>query len=143
MFGGEYHHNIDQKGRMNVPAKLREALGASFVMTRGLDGCIFVYDKENWKKFEEKFAQMPVSSKDARRFIRYFFSSATECEPDNMGRVNIPPNLREHAAIQKEIVTIGAYDRVEIWSKERWGGYNDEGDYDDDEIAAQMAEFGI
>lgn len=146
MFIGEYQHTMDNKGRINVPAKFREILGASFVMTKGLvtngsDGCICIYHKDDWNKIEEKFRGTSMSDKERRRLIRYIFSCTAECEPDNLGRVNIPPVLREHAGLKKEVVTIGAYDRVEIWDKERWEAEN--GALDDEEIALKMRAFGI
>ena len=141
MFMGEYNHTIDAKGRMIVPSKFRELLGNEFVVTKGLDGCLFVYPNEEWKNIEEKFRTVPLTTKDARKFSRFFFAGAATCEVDKQGRILIPPVLREFADIQKDVVSVGVLNRIEIWSKDRWGDNNT---YDDmDEIAEHMAELGL
>ena len=141
MFMGEYNHSIDQKGRLIVPSKFREQLGNEFVVTKGLDGCLFVYSNEEWQRIEEKFREIPLTTKDARKFSRFFFAGAATCEVDKQGRILLPSNLREYAAIEKEVVSVGVLSRVEIWSKDRW---RENGDYDDmDEIAEHMAELGL
>ena len=138
---GEYNHSIDAKGRLIVPAKFREALGDEFVVTKGLDGCLFVYANDEWKCIEDKFKSIPLTTKDARQFSRYFFASAAVCEIDKQGRILLPSNLRQHADLVKEVVLVGVLSRIEIWSKERW---NDECSFDDmDEIAEHMAELGL
>lgn len=142
MFIGEYQHSIDAKGRIIIPSKFRDILGYKFVLTKGLDNCLFIYSLEEWKKFEEKLMSLPVASKDARAFVRYFFSGAVECEIDKQGRLTIPPQLRDHAKIDKELVTIGVMSRVEVWSKQEWENYgNNNLSYDD--IAEKMADLGI
>src|SRR5690606_31981557 len=123
MFMGEYQHSVDEKGRMIIPAKFRDALGSGFIITRGLDHCLFVYPAAEWQLLEQKLKSLPLMKSDARAFTRFFFSGATECELDKQGRVNIPPNLREHAKIEKETVVIGVSNRVEIWSKDKWEAY--------------------
>ena len=141
MFMGEYNHSIDQKGRLIVPSKFREQLGNEFVVTKGLDGCLFVYSNEEWQRIEEKFREIQLTTKDARKFSRFFFAGAATCEVDKQGRILLPSNLREYAAIEKEVVSVGVLSRVEIWSKDRW---SENGDYDDmDEIAEHMAELGL
>lgn len=141
MFMGEYNHTIDTKGRLIVPSKFREQLGNTFVITKGLDGCLFVYSNEEWKTIEESFRNKPLTSKDARKFTRFFFAGACDCEVDKQGRILIPSNLREYAGIEKDVVSVGVLNRVEIWSKEKW---LDNGDYEDmDEIAEHMAELGL
>lgn len=141
MFMGEYNHTIDAKGRLIVPAKFREQLGSEFVVTKGLDGCLFVYSNEEWKHIEDKFREIPLTTKDARKFSRFFFAGAAVCEVDKQGRILLPANLREYAAIEKDVVSVGVLNRVEIWSRDRW---LDNGDYDDmDEIAERMAEMGL
>ncbi|MCI5740058.1 MAG: division/cell wall cluster transcriptional repressor MraZ [Lachnospiraceae bacterium] len=141
MFMGEYNHTIDAKGRMIVPSKFRELLGNEFVVTKGLDGCLFVYPNEEWKNIEEKFRTVPLTTKDARKFSRFFFAGAATCEVDKQGRILIPPVLREFADIQKDVVSVGVLNRIEIWSKDRWVDNNT---YDDmDEIAEHMAELGL
>ncbi len=123
MFMGEHHHNIDDKGRMIVPSKFREGLGSSFVITRGMDRCLFVYPPDEWKRLEEKLKTLPFTKKDARAFTRFFFSGAAECDVDKQGRINIPSTLREYAQLTKECVIIGVSSRVEIWSKSEWEAY--------------------
>ncbi len=142
MFIGEYQHTIDAKGRIIIPSKFREELGYRFIMTKGLDNCLFLYSTEEWKKFEDKLVNLPVTSKDARAFVRYFFSGAVECEIDKQGRLSIPPTLREHARIDKDLVTIGVMTRVEVWSREEWEHYGSNS-LSYDEIAEKMAELGI
>lgn len=143
MFIGEYQHAIDAKGRFIVPAKLREDLGERFVMTKGLDSCLFIYPMEEWIKIEAKLKSLPLTSKNARAFVRFFFSGASECETDKQGRVLISANLRQHAQIEKEIVTIGVGNRLEVWSKSLWNNYTDDDELSYDAIAEQMAELGI
>ncbi|NLM35426.1 MAG: division/cell wall cluster transcriptional repressor MraZ [Clostridiales bacterium] len=142
MFIGEYQHAIDNKNRMIIPSKFREELGARFVITKGLDGCLYAYTMDEWKIMEDKLKKLPLTSKDARAFVRFFFSGANEVEPDKQGRVLIPQNLLEYAGIEKEIVSIGVSTRIEIWSKARWDEYNNS-DINFDEIAEKMSELGI
>lgn len=141
MFMGEYQHTIDEKGRLTIPAKFREGLGASFVLTRGLDQCLFAYPIEEWKVIEEKLKSLPFTKADARAFTRFFFSGATECEWDKQGRVNIPLNLREHARLQKDCVVIGVSNRVEIWAKEQWEQYFQESESSFGDIAEKLVDF--
>ena len=141
MFSGEYNHTIDTKGRLIVPSKFREQLGNEFMITKGLDGCLFVYSMEEWENIEKSFREKPLTSKDARKFMRFFFAGACSCEVDKQGRILIPTNLREYAGIDKDVVSVGVLSRVEIWSKDKW---QDSSDYDDmDEIAEHMAELGF
>lgn len=141
MFMGEYNHTIDAKGRLIVPSKYREQLGSDFVVTKGLDGCLFVYPNEEWTKIEEKFRNIPLTTKDARKFSRFFFAGAASCEVDKQGRILLPQVLREFADLQKDVVLVGVLSRIEIWSKERWEATNT---YEDmDEIAEHMAELGL
>jgi mraZ protein len=143
MFIGEYEHSIDPKGRLIMPAKLREGLGEKFVVTKGLDGCLFVYSLEEWTNLENKMKALPLTSKDARTFIRFFFSGAIECEVDKQGRILIAGNLREYATLEKEVVIIGVSTRVEIWSKDKWNNYNSDENISPDEIAEKMSMLGI
>lgn len=140
MFIGEYQHNIDAKGRMIMPAKFRDGLGESFVITKGLDNCLFAYSQEEWANLEAKLKTLPLSSKDARAFVRFFFAGATECEVDKQGRILIPASLREHASLTKDVVVIGVSTRVEIWDKDTWERYDD---ISADEIAEKMESLGI
>lgn len=104
MLMGEYQHNIDAKGRLIVPSKFREELGEKFVVTRGMDGCLFGYPLNEWSQLEAKLQEMPLAKKDARTFVRFFYSAATECEIDKQGRINIPANLRTHASLEKAVL---------------------------------------
>jgi len=123
MLMGEYHHNIDEKGRMIIPSKFRDELGTSFILTRGLDGCLFVYPKKEWDMIVTKLKELPFTKKDARSFARFFLAGATECEFDKQGRINIPMPLLESANIEKECIIIGVNDRIEIWAKHRFETY--------------------
>ncbi len=143
MFMGEYSHSIDAKGRLIMPAKIREQLGETFVITKGLDGCLFVYTNDEWANIEKKFREVPLTTKDARMFTRFFFAGAAQLEIDKQGRVLIPTNLREFAGIEKEVELVGVLDRVEIWDKARWEGSNTFSDDDMDAIAEHMAELGL
>ena len=142
MFIGEYQHALDIKNRMIVPAKLREELGNKFVVTKGLDGCLYAYPLTEWIKLEEKLKTLPLTNKDARAFVRFFFAGACEVEIDKQGRGLIPQNLKEYAGIEKDIVSIGVLTRVEIWSKDKWNNYNDS-NIDFDSIAERMSDLGI
>lgn len=142
MFIGEYQHALDAKNRMIIPSKLRDNLGNKFVITKGLDGCLYIYPLKEWEVLEEKLKSLPLTNKDARAFVRFFFSGACEIELDKQGRGVIPQNLKEYAKIEKEIISIGVLTRIEIWSKEKWQEYN-ESDMDFDSIAEKMTELGI
>jgi len=143
MFIGEYSHSVDTKGRVSVPAKFREELGERFILTKGLDNCLFIYSMDEWSILENKLKQLPLTNRDARAFVRFFFSGATECELDTQGRIRIPTNLREHAILEKDAVIIGVGTRIEIWSNEEWQKYNSDENLSYDEIASKMAELGI
>lgn len=143
MFMGEYHHTIDEKGRMIIPAKFREDLGSNFVITRGLDQCLFVYPESEWKQLEEKLKVLPFTKKDARAFTRFFFSGATECELDKQGRVNIASPLRQFAQLEKECIVIGVSNRVEVWSKSTWEEYFAKSEESFSEIAEGIVDFDL
>lgn len=143
MFMGEFHHTIDKKGRLIMPAKFREDLDNGFVITKGLDNCLFVYPKEEWLEIEKKLKTLPFTKKEARAFVRFFFSGAIECELDKQGRVLLPNNLRNYAEIDKEVVVIGVSSRVEIWSEHNWEKYSNEAELSYEEIAENMVELGI
>lgn len=141
MFMGEYNHTIDAKGRLIIPSRLRDALGDEFVVTKGLDGCLFAYPKEEWSAFEEKLGALPLTNSNARKFSRFFLAGAAMAELDKQGRILIPPVLREFAELEKEVVLVGVSRRVEIWSKERWAEANT---FDDvEEIAEHMEGLGL
>ena len=141
MFMGEYNHTIDAKGRLIIPSKFREVLGDEFVVTKGLDGCLFVYDNNEWSAFEEKLKTLPITNKDARKFVRFFLAGAASVEVDKQGRILIPSVLREFGELRKDAVLIGVGSRVEIWSKERYEGTV--GYEDMDEVTAHMTELGL
>ena len=143
MFIGEYQHTIDPKGRVIMPAKFREELGEKFVVTKGLDSCLFVYPNEEWDNLEQKLRTLPLTSKEARSFIRFFFAGAAECEVDKQGRILVPSNLREHAGLDKDLSIIGVSTRVEIWGRDAWNAYNDDSSLDHEQIVERMAELGI
>lgn len=141
MFMGEYNHTIDAKGRLIMPSKFRETLGDEFVVTKGLDGCLFVYPNKEWQAFEEKLRTLPLTNKNARQFSRFFLAGAATCEVDKQGRILLPAVLREFAELEKDVVLVGVLSRIEIWSKEKWLESNV---YDDmEEIAEHMEELGL
>lgn len=141
MFMGEYNHNVDTKGRLIIPAKFRESLGERFVVTRGLDGCLFVYDNSEWETFEKKLQTMLMGRKDSRNYARFFLAKASEVEVDKQGRILIPQKLREYAGLEKDVVMVGVGNRVEIWNKDTW---EDTINFDDmEEIAEKMADLGM
>lgn len=143
MLIGEYQHNIDAKGRLIMPAKFRPDLGQQFIVTRGLDGCLFGFPQESWNNLQEKLKQLPLVKKDARKFTRFFYSAATEVEIDKQGRINLPNNLLEFAKIDKECRVIGVSDRIEIWSSELWNDFALDAEENFEEIAEEMIDFGF
>ncbi len=140
---GEYQHTIDDKGRMIIPAKFREELGSRFIVTRGLDNCLFVYPESEWRIIEQKLKSLPFTRSDARAFTRFFFSGAIECELDKQGRVNIPANLRQYSQLLKDCVVIGVSNRVEIWSKDVWENYFENSADSFNEIAEKIVDFDL
>jgi len=140
MFMGEYEHTLDAKGRLIIPAKFREELGERFVITKGLDNCLFLYPMNEWEQIEQKLRSLPFTRSDARAFARFFFSGACECEVDRQGRVLLPVNLRRYAELDKEVVIIGVLTRVEIWNKEAWEKYSQETREEYEEIAEKIVD---
>ena len=126
MLIGEYHHSIDEKGRLIIPSKFREDIGNSFVVTRGLDGCLFVYSLIEWEKIVSKLKKLPFTKKDARIFMRFLLAGATVCEFDKQGRINLVNSLIEYADLKKECVIIGVNDRLEIWSLDKYNNLMNE-----------------
>lgn len=143
MFMGEYLHSIDIKGRLILPAKFREGLGDTFIATKGLDNCLFVYTKEEWAILESKLKQLPLAKPEARAFVRFFFAGAAELECDKQGRVLIPNSLREYARLDKDVVVLGVSNRIEVWSKDAWDTYNDEIGPTVAQIAENLVDLGI
>lgn len=123
MFMGEYHHSIDDKGRLIIPAKFRSELGDKFIITRGIENCLFAYPEKRWEEIVHKLESLPFTKKDARNFTRFFLSGATVAEFDKQGRVNITSPLINYASIEKECIIIGTGDRLEIWSEDAWNSF--------------------
>lgn len=143
MLIGEYEHSLDAKGRLIMPAKIREDIGEKFIVTKGLDGCLFGFSQNEWTNFEEKLKTLPLTNKNARDFVRFFLSGAIECEIDKQGRFLIASNLREYAMMEKEVVIIGVGTRIEIWNKDKWKTYNSDENISADAIAENMTMLGI
>ena len=141
MLIGEYEHTLDAKGRLIMPAKLREDMGDKFIVTKGLDGCLFAFSQSEWMNVETKLKALPFSDKNARNFVRFFLSGATECEIDKQGRFLLPNNLRVAANLEKEAVIIGVGTRLEIWDKQTWQKCDD--NISADEIAENITMLGI
>ncbi len=141
MFMSEYNHTIDTKGRLIVPSKFRDQLGDEFVVTKGMDGCLFVYANEDWNAFEQKLISLPLINKEARKFARFFLAGAAQVEVDKQGRILLPSNLRDFAGLEKDVVLVGVGSRIEIWSRENWE--NMDADSNMDDIAATMESLGL
>ncbi len=142
MLMGKYNHTIDVKGRLIIPSKFREDLGEKFVITRGLDGCLFAYDMEEWKKFEDKLKMLPNSQKDVRTYYRFFLGEAALVEFDKQGRILVPANLRQYADLDKNVVVVGVLGRMEIWSQEKWD-VEDATCGDIEQISENLAALGL
>ncbi|MBQ9013560.1 MAG: division/cell wall cluster transcriptional repressor MraZ [Bacilli bacterium] len=138
MFMGEYHHNIDDKARIVVPSKFRYELGDSFIITRGLEGCLFVYSKEEWNLIVSKLKTLPFTKKDARAFLRFFLSGAQECTFDKQGRIAVPNPLVNYALLKKECVIIGVNDRIEIWAEDKFNDFFNENESNIADIAEDL-----
>lgn len=141
MFMSEYNHTIDAKGRLIIPSKFREALGEEFVVSKGMDGCLFVYANEDWNAFEQKLTALPLINKEARQFARFFLAGAASVEVDKQGRILLPANLRSFAGLDKDVVLVGVGSRIEIWSKEKWESMSEDENMDD--IASAMEALGL
>lgn len=143
MFIGEHEHNLDDKGRLAIPARFREELKGGLVVTHGLDGCLFVYTLETWKELAKKLATMSFTQKDKRSFNRLMFAGAIDFVPDAQGRIVLPTSLRKYAGLEKEAVIIGVYDRLEIWAKDAWKKYSAEMESTGNEVAERLGEVEI
>lgn len=141
MFMSEYNHTLDPKGRLAIPAKFRESLGDAFVISKGMDGCLYVYANEDWDAFEQKLQTLPLINKEARAFARFFLAGAANVEVDKQGRILLPAPLREFAGLTKDVVLVGVGSRVEIWSAERYEEMNT--DIDMDAITSSMEGLGL
>lgn len=138
---GEFQQKLDTKGRMIIPSKFRDSLNEQFVITRGLDKCLFGYTMDEWARIEEKMKSLPLTKKDARKFMRLFFSGATVVDMDKQGRINIPSNLREYANLLKDCVVIGVSSRIEIWSENEWQEFYSESEDNFEDIAEDLIDF--
>lgn len=143
MFMGEYKHNIDAKGRLIIPSRFRESLNGNFIITRGLDKCLFVYTLEEWEKLVKIIRALPFTKKKNRDFQRFFLSGAVECEIDKQGRVNISGSLVKYAELEKECVIVGVNDRLEIWSDEQWNSFITDNEDDFSNIAEDIFESDV
>lgn len=143
MLMGEYLHSIDVKGRIILPVDFREELGTTFIITKGLDRCLFVYHQSEWKVLSEKLKQLPLSKPEARAFVRFFFSGARQLECDKQSRFLVPGNLRDYAMLEKDVVLIGVSNRIEVWNKAQWEAYNDEINPMVTTIAETLTDLGI
>ena len=142
MFYGEFTHTLDEKNRLIVPMRLRgkikETFVERFIITKGLDNCLFLFTKDEWKLFENKTKALPLTGKDARAYTRHLFSGASECTIDKQGRISIPLYLKNYAQIRKDVIVIGVMNRIEIWSREKWISYSKNTERSVNEIAEQL-----
>ncbi len=141
MFIGEYNHTVDGKGRVSLPARFREDLKDDFYITRGMDNCLFIYDKDEWTKMDEKIRSLKLTKRAARDFSRLFYAGAMEINFDKQGRILIPPHLREFGKIEKDVVIVGVSSRIEIWSKDNWDKYIGEDSMNYDDLTEKLDEF--
>ena len=141
MFMSKYNHTIDPKGRLSIPSKYREILGAECVVSKGMDGCLFVYANETWKEFEAKLAALPLVNRQARQLARFFLSGAQYVTVDKQGRILVPQDLRDFAGLEKDVVLSGMGSRIEVWSLEKWNEVNSQVDID--EISEGMGDMGL
>ncbi|HJA74435.1 MAG TPA: division/cell wall cluster transcriptional repressor MraZ [Candidatus Limosilactobacillus gallistercoris] len=138
MLMGEYQHTLDTKQRLIIPARFRDQLGSQFVVTRGLDGCLFGYPMSEWQLLEQKLKALPLTKRDARAFVRFLYSAATVCTLDKQGRINIPDPLVKYADLSKKCMVVGVSNRLEIWDSDRWDAYNADTADNFDEIAEDL-----
>ena len=142
-FIGEYYHTIDAKGRVIIPQRFREELGERFILTRGLDGCLWIQTEEEWNEFRAKLRKLSTIDKKSRNFKRFFTAGATTCEFDKQGRILVPAPLRKHANLEKDVVLTGMDNRIELWSLEKWEDVSDIDEAGMDDIAAHLVEIGV
>jgi MraZ protein len=142
-FRGEFKHSLDSKSRIILPIKFREGLGETFIITRGLDACLFAFDNKTFEALNDKMKALPLTDEGVRKFERFFFGAATDCSFDSQGRVVVPQHLVEYAGITKDITSMGLPGRIEIWAREKWDKYNSMDNYIDKELAEKMTMLGI
>jgi MraZ protein len=143
MFLGEYHHNLDIKGRAAIPAKFRAELASGAIITRGLDSCLFVFTAKAWEVLAQKLTSLPLAQANSRAFARLMLAGAVDAELDVQGRVLIPEYLRRYASLQKEVIVAGLYNRLEIWNKDKWEEYKKRTEGASEEIAEKLGQLGI
>ncbi len=143
MFIGEYQHSLDEKGRMSVPAKFRDELAKGLILTRGLDGCLWLYTEAEWEKIAEQVSQLPITQKNARSFGRFILSGAMDLKLDKVGRVNVPKYLADYAGIKGKVVVTGMHNRLEIWAEEKWNEFKTDMENNSEEVAEQLSEIGF
>ena len=143
MFIGEFHHTLDEKGRVSIPVKFRASLAKNAVVTRGLDRSLFLYPKADWERLAEKLAALPLSQSDTRAFARLMLAGAMEVEADPSGRITIPPYLRTYAGLEKTVVITGLYDRLEIWDEATWDQYRAKTEREGNDIAERLGDRGV
>ena len=143
MMIGEYRHNLDDKGRLAIPAKFRRELSKGATVTRGLDNCLFLYTKNEWDKVAEKYANLPIAQANSRAFSRLMLAGAMDVELDKQGRIILPEYLRQFASVKKNVVITGLYNRLEIWDEDTWNKYKGQTEAESGAIAEKMAELGV
>lgn len=143
MFIGEYNHNLDDKGRLAIPAKFRALLKRGGVVTKGLDNCLFLYTKDQWQKIAQKISALPISQAKARSFSRHLLAGAMDVEFDNQGRITLPEYLRDFASLKRSIIVAGLYNHLEIWNKEDWDKYKSDSEKNSNVIAEELGDLGI
>jgi len=142
MFIGEYNHNLDNKGRLAVPVKFRDDLKKGAVVTKGLDGCLFLYTMSEWKILAEKLSKLPISQSNTRAFARLMLAGAMDVQVDKQGRMVLPDYLRKYATLKKKIIINGLYNRLEIWDENNWEKYKDKTEKESGDIAEKLGELG-
>ena len=143
MLIGEYKYNLDEKKRLTMPSKFRKELGKKAIVTRGMDGCLFMYSEKEWKDLAEKLAKLPFSQSNARSFARVMLAGAMDVSIDSAGRILVPDYLKDYAGLDKKVVVAGLYNRIEIWDEEKWNKYNDNNAANIGDIAEGLKEFEI
>jgi MraZ protein len=143
MILGEYKHSLDTKGRLAVPAKFREKLGAGAIITRGLDKCLFIFGANEWEVLVQKLMSLPLAQANSRAFVRLMLAGASDAKVDGQGRILVPDYLRKYAGLKKQAVVTGLYNRMEVWDEEEWQSYKRKTEASSDEIAEKLGELGI
>jgi len=143
MFIGEYQYSIDDKKRLSIPSKFRRELGQKAIVTRGLDGCLFLYSQIEWKKLAGKLGKLPLGQADARGFQRIMLSGAMETSIDGLGRILIPDYLKKYANLQKKVIIVGLYNHIELWNDKRWKEYQKKSEKEVGNMAERLSQLGV